>query len=340
MSLLIDTAVVPERDRVEFWSDASCNAYHPLQIRTEADDRFWARMWRSELASIGVFRIAGAKNTMSRTQSAIAAGDPERLHLSVQLQGCIQVAQQDRATVTAPGDIMSYETSCPATLRSDHAFEVLVFSIPKAMLGAQAERICDQTAVRIPGGTGLPRLAVPFFRGVVEGLNDGTILRDDANVADRVIDLALGLYTDRVGSVEPKRLRSQTELVLHAKAFIEAHLGDRNLGPDDIARASFISIRYLHKLFEAEGLSVCEWIRTTRLEHCRRDLVDPASSECTILEIASRWGLPSAPHFSRLFHAAYGCSPREYRRGAPVTTISLASGAADAGTSSAYSCGI
>jgi AraC-like DNA-binding protein len=320
VSLLIDTAVVPPRERVEFWSHASCNAYHPLQIRTEANERFWARMWGSELASIGVFRIAAAKNTMSRTSSAIAAGDPECLHLSVQLQGHMHVAQQHRATVTSPGDIMSYETSHPAILRSDHAFESLVFSIPKAMLGERAAGICHLTAVRIPGRDGLPRLAVPFFQGVVKGLSDGSILRDDANVADSVVDLVLGLYTDRGGSSEPKRLRSQTELLLHAKAFIDTRLGDRNLSPEHIARASFISTRYLHKLFETEGLSVCEWIRTTRLERCRRDLLDPVFADRTILEIASRWGLPSAPHFSRLFHAAYGCSPREYRRNALLAT--------------------
>jgi AraC-like DNA-binding protein len=341
VSLLIDTAVVPAVERVEFWSNASCNVYHPLQIRAEANARFWARMWRSELASIRVFRIAAATNTMSRTPSTIAAGDPECLHLSVQLRGRIQVTQQHRASVTAPGDIMSYETSRPVILRSDHAFEALVFSIPRAMLGEQATKICHQTAVRIPGGEGLPRLAVPFFQGVVEGLNDGSIQHHDANVAERVVDLVLGLYTDRRGSVEPRRLRSQTELLLHAKAFIEARLGDRHLGPEDIARASFISIRYLHKLFEAEGLSVCEWIRTTRLERCRRDLLDPALSDSTILEIASRWGLPSAPHFSRLFHAAYGCSPREYRRSAPAAISTYESGAADTRAgSSLRSCGM
>ena len=107
VSLLIDTAVVPARERVEFWSDASCNVYHPLQIRTQAKEGFWARMWGSELASIGVFRIAAAANTMSRTPRAIAAGDPECLHLSVQIQGHMHAAQQNRATVVGPGDVQS-----------------------------------------------------------------------------------------------------------------------------------------------------------------------------------------------------------------------------------------
>jgi AraC-like DNA-binding protein len=61
-------------------------------------------------------------------------------------------------------------------------------------------------------------------------------------------------------------------------------------------------------------LSVCDWIRSERLERCRNDLTDPAYADLSISAIASRWGLPSAPHFSRLFRDAYGCSPREFRR--------------------------
>jgi AraC-like DNA-binding protein len=44
----------------------------------------------------------------------------------------------------------------------------------------------------------------------------------------------------------------------------------------------------------------------------------------TILSIASRWGLPSAPHFSRLFRVAYGCTPREYRHGAGAREVAAA----------------
>ena len=61
---------------------------------------------------------------------------------------------------------------------------------------------------------------------------------------------------------------------------------------------------------------MCRWIRTSRLERCRDDLRDPALAHQTILAIASRWGLPGAQHFSRAFRGTYGCSPREYRRGA------------------------
>src|SRR5262249_10269331 len=110
------------------------------------------------------------------------------------------------------------------------------------------------------------------------------------------------------------RMRTRAEILLSVQSFIELNLGDPELDPERIARATFISTWYLHKLFEAEGTSVCRWIRETRLERCRRDLIDPALGDETILAIASRWGLPGPEHFSRLFRSAYGCSPSELRR--------------------------
>jgi AraC-like DNA-binding protein len=72
-------------------------------------------------------------------------------------------------------------------------------------------------------------------------------------------------------------------------------------------------VRYLHKLFQGQDDTVAGWIRQRRLDHCRRDLMDPAAQTQGIGAIAARWGLPDAAHFSRIFKAAYGVSPTEYR---------------------------
>lgn len=313
MTLLIDTAVVPARERAEFWSEASCEVYHPLEIRAQAREHFAARMWGDQIAALNVFWIAAEPNTMRRTQRTIAAGDPECLHMTLLLRGHMSATQQGRSDVLAPGDMTSYNTSRPAVMHADEPIEALVLRLPRALLGPSAARIEALTALRIPGDSALARLTGQFFRGVATGVADGEIARDDANAAERVVDLVRGLYSQRIERDAASRSRSTTELLLSAKCVIEAKLSDPRLGPDEVARACFISKRYLHKLFESEGLSVCDWIRAARLDRCRRDLQDPTLAAETILSIASRWGLPSSAHFSRLFRAAYGCSPREYR---------------------------
>jgi AraC-like DNA-binding protein len=314
MTLLIDTNTVPAPHRVEFWAKSSCDAYHPLHIGTDAQDRFWARMWADRLGSVGVYRITAGANTMRRTPRDIAICDPECLHLSILVQGRLSGAQQHRAVVLHPGDITSYDTSQPAIFRADAPFELLVLRLHKADFGKSAGRISRLTAVRLPGDAGLPRLAARFFGEAALGLADGSLDRDDAGLAEHVIDLVRRLYMDLDASGSSPRSRSSAELLLQAQAQIDARLGDPDLNPEQLARACFISTRYLHRIFEHEGLRVCDVIRSARLERCRRDLLDPAFADQPISAIASRWGLPSAAHFSRLFRESYGCAPRDFRR--------------------------
>jgi AraC-like DNA-binding protein len=320
MTLLIDTGAVEAQDRIEFWANASCDAYHPLQIRTEGRERFRARMWRDTLASMEMFRVAASANTMTRSRRDIAAGDDETLHLSLILRGHLHKAQQGRSSMLGPGDMAVYDTSQPVVLHADEDFDTLALKLPKAILGRDfGAKVSRLTAVRIPGRTGLPRLAARFFCAAALGLADGSIAHEDADLAEHVIDLVRRLYLDLDAS-SGCHSRSRGELFLQAKAYIQAHLGDPGLDPDQVARACFVSTRYLHRVFADEGRTVAEWIRSERLEHCRRDLIDPALAHHSISYIATRWGLPSASHFSRLFHRIYGQSPREFRHRA-VTEI-------------------
>ena len=250
MTLLIDTNAVAAPHRVEFWAKSSCDAYHPLHIGTDATDRFWARMWADRLGPIGVYRIAAGPNTMRRTPRDIVRRRPRvSARLSSLLRGRLHGAQQHRASVLGPGDITSYDTSHPAIFRADAPFDLLVIRVPKATLGKHADKVSRLTAVRIPGEAGLPRLAARFCSEAAAGLADGSIGRDDTGLAEHVIDLVRRLYVDLDAS-RPPRPRSTAELLIHAQAYIEAKLSDPNLNPEELARACFISTRYLHRVFD------------------------------------------------------------------------------------------
>ena len=326
MTLLIDTAVVPARERLDFWWEESWGAYHPLQIRSAARERFFARMWAYELGPLGFFRIAAAPNAMARTSKAIAAGRPG-------MPACLGHPAR------AARDGAERAACRRATGRRRQLRHVAPSCLPRGRLVRSARdagaarppragtptRSPGARRSRIHGGNGFARPAAAFLRGLFGGLRgrDGRSA-DASGAVDCVLDVVRSLYRQSSRAWEPTRPRSRAEILLNVKSYVEANLGNPDLDPADISRASFISTRYLHKLFEAEGISVGQWIRSERLDRCRRDLVDPSLRSQTILEIASRWGLTGPQHFSRLFRSTYGCSPSDYRRatdaeGAAVT---------------------
>ncbi|MDX3107532.1 hypothetical protein ACIBO5_12855 [Nonomuraea angiospora] len=50
------------------------------------------------------------------------------------------------------------------------------------------------------------------------------------------------------------------------QGFILRHLRDPGLDPRRLAAANHISVSYLHRLFQQEGVTVSAWIKQQRLE--------------------------------------------------------------------------
>ncbi|MBO0774552.1 MAG: helix-turn-helix domain-containing protein, partial [Actinobacteria bacterium] len=186
-------------------------------------------------------------------------------------------------------------------------------SIPKAMIGLPDRELGELAGVRIPGDRGAGALASALARQVADSVDElpaPELARLGTAVVD-VLAVALAGRLDRAPAVPGAWERT---LLHRGYAFIEQHLADPGLSPRSIAAALHISLRYLHKLFEAEPVTVSDWIRRRRLQRCCQDLRDPAQHSRPAAAIGARWGFPSAPHFSRVFRDAYGTSPAEFRR--------------------------
>jgi AraC-like DNA-binding protein len=97
-------------------------------------------------------------------------------------------------------------------------------------------------------------------------------------------------------------------------AFVKGHLADSSLDPNKIADAMGISVRYLHKVFQESDESVCEYLRSARLEASRLVLADPQKASIQIREIAHRVGFRSQAHFAAAFKNRYGVSATMWRR--------------------------
>jgi AraC-like DNA-binding protein len=164
------------------------------------------------------------------------------------------------------------------------------------------------TATRMDGRSGSGALLSAFLTALAANL-DSVLPQEEAGISSAVGDLVTAVLCANQRC--PEDLKSV--LVTRIRRFVDAELADPELSPAGIAAAHHISVRQLHRLFEHEGTTVAELIRTRRLENCRHDLADPVLREMSITAVAARWGIPDAARFSRIFRAAYGVSPRQYR---------------------------
>jgi transcriptional regulator GlxA family with amidase domain len=99
------------------------------------------------------------------------------------------------------------------------------------------------------------------------------------------------------------------------RVYIDRHLGDPSLSPATIAAANAISLRTLHRLFEATDTSVHAAIRNARLDRCHAELVRGGGESVTA--IAFRWGFRNMSSFSRAFRERYGECARDVRSRPP-----------------------
>ncbi|HVD14272.1 MAG TPA: helix-turn-helix domain-containing protein [Actinomycetota bacterium] len=229
------------------------------------------------------------------------------------MRGQLVVEQAGQEAALEPGDFALVDWSRPARWATASERSVSLM-FPRALLALPHDEVARLGGVRISGRHGAGALFSSFARQVVAHLDDYGVA-EGARVGTTLVDLltaALAARLDRAGEL-PADTR-QEALRRRVHAFIEQRLADPALSPATIADAHHVSVRYLYKLFEGRHRGVAGWIRERRLERSRRDLLDPALAARPVSAIAARWGLVDPAHFSRLFRAAYGVPPLEYRR--------------------------
>lgn len=290
---------------------AVSESFVPLQVSTAGPDHFRGIIRGASVDEVHVNEVRATSHVVERTPELIARSDRSYFKLSLMLAGTGMLIQDDREAVLQAGDLAVYDTDRPYSLVFDDDFRTMVVMFPKHLISLPSDMIGQLTAVRISGQGGLGGMVVPYLTQLAGNLDQlaGTT---GARLAHSALDLVTTVFTRELGldevSADPHRA-----LVQRIRSYIDRNLASTDLGPATIASAHFISTRHLHGLFQEQGVTVSTWIRTRRLEQCRRDLLDPMLADRPVAAIAARWGFVDAAHFSRAFKTAFGISPSEYR---------------------------
>ena len=277
----------------------------------------WHEAVSSALAfgDLALARVGGTAAVVDRAPGPLRRADRGFLKLGMQAHGRGVLTQDGRSAELGPGDLALYDTSRPYRLVFEQDFRMLVLMLPRELMPLRPHQLGEVTARRISGSSGLGAVLAPFLSALA-----ARSLAGDVQASPQVRDAVLDLLEATCRSVLEEHAgvpdAGRDALLLRLQGWVDERLTEHDLSAAAVAEAHHVSVRYVQKLFQAEGTTLSAWIRNRRLERCHRDLVDPTLRDVPVAAIAARWGFGEATTFTRAYRRRFGTVPSQTRRGA------------------------
>lgn len=238
--------------------------------------------------------------------------DSQNCYFGVLLtEGQYKLEQGGREVFLEPGEMTIYDATEPHRITTPGPFSKVLISIPRFLLDERASNISRLTATRLPTEHGAGAITASMISSTVNQLGQ---LNEAAfqGLSEPVLELLTLSLRDVLGQTK-QMSRHRSQALTRVKQFIAFNLANTSLKADVIAAAMGLSVRYINNLFNEEGTSLMRYLTQQRLARSRHYLASSIYQHLSITEVAIQSGFSNMAHFSRIFHQAYGLSPRAYR---------------------------
>jgi len=301
------TRRLPLASRNAAWDDAVGRLLGP--VVTHHGPQFDGRIDLRRIAGLAGSRMIHSARAINRGWSQIDQGDPDMVHVVLQLSGRSAVQQGGGEAELLAGDIVFLDSGRPHALEFPAKAAQVWLHIPRRMIDQRAP---DVSRPAVSPVTGPPAI---LLGGLIRSAY-GNVPSWTPGQGEAIRDALVGVVAETWRAKALPRGAEETVFppILHViQEYVLRNLHEPDLSPESIAREHGLSVRHLHRLFETFGMSIGRWIRRSRLDRCAADLVDHTRAAESVTRIAHTWGFEDSAHFSRAFKAEFGQSPRSFR---------------------------
>ena len=302
---------LPERERVAYWRDCFARGVVNSDVEIDSDPAFHAEAELLVWPELSALWSRETAMSYSRSRSQAADGD-DKFVLIVRLSGVSTLSQGGKEVSLGVGDAAGFLSADPAAAAVSE-IEGLNLSVRREALAPLVGRIDSKALKRIPRECEALRLLISYT----------DILRQPALamtaelrhlVSTHILDLvAIAIGTTRDGAAVAERRGLRAARLKTIKADILAHLGNPRLTVGSVALRHGVSPRYVHMIFESEGVTFSEFVLGKRLARTYRMLTDPRFRLMTISAIAFAAGFGDLSYFNHTFRRRFGATPSEVR---------------------------
>jgi AraC-like DNA-binding protein len=251
-----------------------------------------------------------------RPKGAAGQGEGDLL-IAVNVSGASLARQNDTELPLRDGDALLWTRSLASIgiMRPTPA-RFLGCRVARSEVAALLGRLDDTPMCFVPRDTEALQLLVTYARGIAESVPLATPELQRIAVS-HMNDLMAAIVSAARGDRAIAQGRGIAAARFRAIMIdICAHLGDGDLSVADIARRQRVSTRYVHRLFENEGIAFSSFVRNQRLVRAYRLLSDSRLADRTIGAIAFDVGFGDLSYFNRTFRRRYGATPGDVRNSA------------------------
>lgn len=303
---------------IESHGDVISNTFFRMQLETARSDEFQAEFRTMELGPLRLFAChTNGPLVGVRTHNDIVQDNNQNhclVYFPVQMQDnesswhyqCGKESRGGERIITMVDGSQDYRVHRPGFLG-------ITLIVPHALLLARLPRVQRFCIVPHDASQGSFALVWDFVMSL--WFNQHSLDEHSrSSHANTVVELLAVAFESSTQALDSEDKSVKMAYMNTALDYVDAHLGNCSIRPEDIATHLGIKKRYLYALFADQDKTLHTLIRDKRLDRCRATLQDDNMHSLSITEIAFRWGFSSTSHFSRVFKEKYGVGPREFRQ--------------------------
>jgi AraC-type DNA-binding domain-containing proteins len=319
MRTLYDTRTVHPLDRYEYYRDGAASELAPVAVYGRSPGHLLAAMAVTQIGDFKIETVTWAADTeivARRTDRLIRACDPECYRIFLSVNGGLRMEQAGNQIPFRARDIALYDLSCP--WQTTHTtglvpMQVVMLTFPRALVPIARDTVGPLAGTVMPRSLPGRSLVAQFLIELTDPAASIGLV-SDPGLVDVLRECAVGLIRQRLGL--PNGITPHTRQLLHMariRGIMRQYHTDPALDPDRIAKATNISPRYLHKIFQDAELTPMRLLKRLRLEECHRSLQDPTRATMSIKDIIAMHGYLRPDQFARDFKQLFGVSPKQVR---------------------------
>ncbi len=312
LPLIFDSDLLPAGQRLPFARDVFGSKVLQVKMENAGERPFRVRFSADVFGATRIATISSTPMSNIRDRKMVANNDGG-IGFVIPLHGRYIAGHQGNFHSLMPGQVMALSNGTAGMVSCPAGGTFLTILAPRESLLPLAKQGGVRCGERLHySGEGLDLLHA-YLRFFVKSAI-GTNGESRALVGQHIIELLLLALTaqdnlaNRMGSdgLMAARLAS-------VQAEIDRNFSEPWFGVESCAARLGLSTRYVQRLCQRNGTSFVAEIRRRRLDKARRLLLEPASRNTHITDIALDCGYSDISHFNRLFRAAFGDSPSGVR---------------------------